>query len=273
MRAAVVQLNSTEDTERNLERADALTREAAAARGRGRPAAGEVDGARDRRASARRRPDARRSGDRLGPRDRRRARDRPDRRLDRRCAREAGLTNTSVHVGPDGEIARQLRQAPPVRRRARRRPLRRVRHRVAGRPRRCSAELADGIPVGLTVCYDLRFPELYGELAARGAEVLIDAERVHAGHHARPLGGAAPRAGDREQRASCWPPTRSARTRPGNRSGGRSMIVDPWGVVLAAVPDREGVAVAELDRDALRDIRRRLPSLAHRRDFDYAAMA
>ena len=60
---------------------------------------------------------------------------------------------------------------------------------------------------------------------------------------------------------------------PGNRSGGRSMIVDPWGVVLAGAPDREGVAVADLDRDALREIRRRLPSLAHRRDFDYAAMA
>jgi predicted amidohydrolase len=43
------------------------------------------------------------------------------------------------------------------------------------------------------------------------------------------------------------------------------MIVDPWGIVLATVPDREGYAVAELDMDRLDEIRRRLPALRHRR--------
>jgi len=51
----------------------------------------------------------------------------------------------------------------------------------------------------------------------------------------------------------------------GMRSGGRSMIVDPWGVVLAMAPDRECAIVADLDLQLLDDIRRRLPSLAHRR--------
>jgi predicted amidohydrolase len=56
----------------------------------------------------------------------------------------------------------------------------------------------------------------------------------------------------------------------GLRSGGRSMIVDPWGLVLASAPDTEIAVVADLDLDALRDIRRRLPSLANRRPEVYA---
>jgi predicted amidohydrolase len=55
----------------------------------------------------------------------------------------------------------------------------------------------------------------------------------------------------------------------GQRSGGRSMIVDPWGVVLAQTPDREGYAVAELDLEYQREIRARLPSLANRRPDAY----
>ena len=56
---------------------------------------------------------------------------------------------------------------------------------------------------------------------------------------------------------------------PGIRSGGRSMIVDPWGVVLAQAPDAEGVVVADLDLTRLADVRRRLPSLANRRPEAY----
>ena len=56
---------------------------------------------------------------------------------------------------------------------------------------------------------------------------------------------------------------------PGLRSGGRSLIVDPWGVVLACAPDTETVIVADLDLDAQDDVRRRLPSLANRRPEAY----
>ena len=55
----------------------------------------------------------------------------------------------------------------------------------------------------------------------------------------------------------------------GNRSGGRSMIVDPWGVVLAQAPDGEGHIVAELDLERQREIRAQLPSLANRRADAY----
>ena len=56
---------------------------------------------------------------------------------------------------------------------------------------------------------------------------------------------------------------------PGHRSGGRSLIVDPWGLVLAGAPDTEAAIVADLDFEVLRDVRRRLPSLGHRRPEAY----
>ena len=56
----------------------------------------------------------------------------------------------------------------------------------------------------------------------------------------------------------------------GNRSGGRSLIVDPWGLVLATAPDEETAIVAELDFENQREIRARLPVLTHRRDDAYA---
>jgi predicted amidohydrolase len=56
---------------------------------------------------------------------------------------------------------------------------------------------------------------------------------------------------------------------PGHRSGGRSLIVDPWGLILAGAPDREAAIVADLDLESLREVRRRLPSLANRRPEAY----
>jgi predicted amidohydrolase len=57
---------------------------------------------------------------------------------------------------------------------------------------------------------------------------------------------------------------------PGNRSGGRSLIVDPWGLILAQAPDRESYIVADLDAQAQDEVRTRLPSLQHRRPEVYA---
>jgi deaminated glutathione amidase len=56
---------------------------------------------------------------------------------------------------------------------------------------------------------------------------------------------------------------------PGLRSGGRSMIVDPWGIVLAQAPDKETYVVADLDLERQEEIRRSLPSLANRREGAY----
>jgi predicted amidohydrolase len=69
-----------------------------------------------------------------------------------------------------------------------------------------------------------------------------------------------------EQQAFLVAPNQVGEHAPGVRSGGRSMIVDPWGVVLAQAPDAETHVTADLDFDHLRDVRRRLPALRHRRN-------
>jgi deaminated glutathione amidase len=127
----------------------------------------------------------------------------------------------------------------------------------------------DGVRVGLTVCYDVRFPELYRVLALAGAEVLTvpanftlltgmahwevllraraienGAYVLAAGQHGFPGGGKRP-------------------------SYGNSMIVDAWGTVLARSPEGDGVITAELDLERRREIVERLPALRHRRPESY----
>jgi deaminated glutathione amidase len=123
----------------------------------------------------------------------------------------------------------------------------------------------DGVPVGLSICYDLRFPELYRRLAVHeGAQVLAvpAAFMLHTGRdhwevllRARAIENqcyvvAAGQIGDHDPGRTCF---------------GRSMIIDPWGTVLGQAPDTVGIAVADLDLDRLLQIRAELPSLANRR--------
>jgi deaminated glutathione amidase len=122
----------------------------------------------------------------------------------------------------------------------------------------------DGVQLGLSICYDLRFPELYRRLAVAGAQVLVvpAAFMMHTGRdhwevllRARAIENqcyvlAAGQIGDHEPGRTCF---------------GRSMVVDPWGTVLAQAPDTVGVTVADLDLDRLATIRQELPSLANRR--------
>ena len=109
------------------------------------------------------------------------------------------------------------------------------------------SETAGGVELGLTICYDLRFPELYRILAVRGARI-AHRRRPRSRSRRRATTGrcCCARARSRTRRSSSRP-TRSASTRPAYRSGGRSMIVDPWGVVLAQAPDAETFVIAELD--------------------------
>jgi deaminated glutathione amidase len=123
----------------------------------------------------------------------------------------------------------------------------------------------DGVRTGLSICYDLRFPELYRRLAVAGeARVLVvpAAFMLHTGRdhwevllRARAIENqcyvvAAAQIGDHEPRRTCF---------------GRSMIIDPWGTVLAQAPDTVGIVAADIDLDRLDEIRRELPSLANRR--------
>lgn len=127
---------------------------------------------------------------------------------------------------------------------------------------------AAGLPLGLTVCYDLRFPELYRILALRGALAIT----VPAAFTA--VTGAAHwevlvRARAIENQVFMIAPDQHGAAPPHYESWGHSMIVDPWGRVLAACERGDGHAIAELDLSELGRIRLELPALANRRADAY----
>jgi predicted amidohydrolase len=126
------------------------------------------------------------------------------------------------------------------------------------------SQTADGVELGLSVCYDLRFPELYRELAVRGARILV-VPAAFTVPTTRDHWEILLRARAIEDQAFVLAANQVGPHGGGLRSGGRSMIVDPWGVVLAQAADRTGHVVADLDLDAQERIRRDLPSLANRR--------
>jgi len=177
------------------------------------------------------------------------------------------LSNTSVHVDPHGEV------------RAIYRKVHMFDVEVGGRSYRESdieepgeeivlSQTADGVDLGLSICYDLRFPELYRILAVRGARVIaVPAAFTLA--TTRDHWETLVRARAIENQAFVIAANQVGRHPGGHHSGGRSMIVDPWGLVLAQAPDQEGHIVADLDFDRQREIRESLPALANRRGEIY----
>lgn len=127
---------------------------------------------------------------------------------------------------------------------------------------------ADGWGVGLTICYDVRFPELYRLLTLAGAEILTvpahftlatGKDHWHVLLRARAI----------ESQCYVVAAAQVGEPMPGRPSYGHSLVVDPWGTVVADAPDEETVIVADLDRARLRRIRETLPSLANRRPEAY----
>ncbi|MEL6188791.1 MAG: carbon-nitrogen hydrolase family protein [Myxococcota bacterium] len=117
--------------------------------------------------------------------------------------------------------------------------------------------------IGLTICYDLRFPELFLALADAGAEVILvpSAFTVPTGaDHWEVL----LRARAIETQSWVLAPAQFGRHHASRRSYGRSLIADPWGLVVAQCPDRPSIAYAEIDLEAVVDVRRRMPCRAHR---------
>jgi deaminated glutathione amidase len=175
--------------------------------------------------------------------------------------------NTSVHVGPDGELRAVYRKIHMFDVEVDGVVYAESDGEAPGEDVVVST-LAGGVALGMSVCYDLRFPELYRMLTVRGAQVI-----------------AVPSAFTLATTRDHWSTLVRARaienqcfvvaanqigTHPGGyRSGGRSLIVDPWGLVLASAPDAETAIVADLDFDLLADVRRRIPALAHRRPGVY----
>ncbi|MFZ5472064.1 MAG: carbon-nitrogen hydrolase family protein [Myxococcota bacterium] len=118
--------------------------------------------------------------------------------------------------------------------------------------------------VGLSVCYDLRFPELYRKLSAQGATLLTvpAAFTLMTGKdHWEVL----LRARAIENQAYVLAPAQWGKHSEKRQTYGHAMVVDPWGLVVARASDGEGVTVAQLDLELLARIRKNLPALEHRR--------
>ncbi|MBW3631893.1 MAG: carbon-nitrogen hydrolase family protein [Chloroflexi bacterium] len=126
----------------------------------------------------------------------------------------------------------------------------------------------DGIQVGLAICYDLRFPELFRILALKGAQAVIlpAAFTLMTGKdHWETL----IRARAIENEIYMVAPAQWGTYLPGKWCYGRSMVVDPWGTVLATAPDGVGTAQATIDPMRVETVRRQIPSLANRRPEAY----
>jgi predicted amidohydrolase len=181
--------------------------------------------------------------------------------------REKG-SNTSAHVGPDGEVRAVYRKVHMFDVEVGGRTYRESEHEQGG-DELVVTETAGGVEVGMSVCYDLRFPELYRILAIRGARILtVPAAFTLA--TTRDHWEVLLRARAIEDQAFVVAANQVGEHAPGYRSGGRSMIVDPWGVVIAQAPDAETFAIADLDLERQAEVRRTLPSLANRRPRAYA---
>jgi deaminated glutathione amidase len=269
VRVAAVQLTSTVDRERNLATADRLTRAAAAAGAElvVLPEKWAVLGTPEETAAGAEPLDG------------------PTLTWARDTARELGIdlvagsiaervpdrekgANTSVHIGPDGEDRAVYRKIHMFDVEVGGRTYRESEHEQAG-DEVVLSETAGGVELGLTVCYDLRFPELYRILAIRGARV-ITVSAAFTLTTTRDHWEVLLRARAIEDQAFVIASNQVGEHAKGYRSGGRSMIVDPWGVVLAQAPDSETFITAELDLDRQAEIRRTLPSLANRRPGAYA---
>jgi predicted amidohydrolase len=273
MRAAAVQLNARADKAANLEKADRLVRRAAAdgaqlvvlpekwtAIGTGDDLRAAAEGIGAGEATAWAAQAARELGIDLVAGS-----------ISEQMEGEDKLRNTSLHYGPDGELKGLYRKIHMFDVEVGGVEYRESDNEDPGDEAVLTAT-ADGVEVGLTVCYDLRFPELFRLLAVDGARILtvpaaftVPTTR----DHWEPL----VRARAIENQAFVIAANQIGQHPPNHRSGGRSLIVDPWGIVLAAAPDSECVITADLDLEAQADIRRRLPSLANRRPSAYRRAA
>jgi predicted amidohydrolase len=170
--------------------------------------------------------------------------------------------NTCAVFGPDGHLAAKYRKCHLFDVDLVDRPYRESAATTAG-DEVVAATLA-GLRVGLSICYDLRFPELYHALALHGAEALVvpaaftvttGKDHWHVLLRARAI----------ESQAYVIAAAQWGKHPLGRQTFGKSCIVDPWGEIIAQASEGEGVITGVLDRAYLRHVRASLPSLRHRR--------
>jgi predicted amidohydrolase len=265
VRAAVVQLNSTEEKARNLEAAERLVRAAAAAGAElvALPEKWNLLGPGEALAEGAEPLDG------------------PSLTAAAGWARELGIhllagsvserdeekpSNTSVLFGPDGSrlaVYRKLHMFDV--------DVGGVEYRESAHER-AGGEIVESrageLRLGLTVCYDLRFPELYRILALRGCQA-IAAPSAFTSVTGRDHWEVLLRARAIENQLFLLAPNQWGKAPPQYDSFGHSAIVDPWGRLLAVAPDGEGFVTAEIDLGEERRVREALPALANRRPDAY----
>jgi predicted amidohydrolase len=174
--------------------------------------------------------------------------------------------NTSVLFAPDGRIVLRYRKIhlfdvdlPDGTK------LEESRATCAGSALDPRVVAAPGLPaLGMTICYDLRFPELYRALEERGARIVTvpaaftlatGKDHWHVLLRARAI----------ENQLYVLAPAQTGKHPKGRQTYGKSLIVDPWGDVLAQAGEGEGIALARIDPLYLEKVRRSLPSLLHKK--------
>ncbi len=175
--------------------------------------------------------------------------------------------NASVLIGPDGEALAVYRKIHMFDVDAGGVSYRESAHEQPGEEIVTAA--VGELVAGLTVCYDLRFPELHRILAVRGAR-LITVPAAFTAVTGRDHWEVLLRARAIENAVFVLAPGQVGEAPPHFDSYGRSAIVDPWGVVLATAPDEECFIAADLDLAAQDRVRESLPALANRRPEAYA---
>jgi deaminated glutathione amidase len=267
MRVAAVQLNSTDDKGRNLEVAERLVREAAADRAElvCLPEKWTV------------------LGDSEALQDGAEPLDGPSLTAARGWAGELGihllagsiaeraegqdrLSNTSVLIGPQGEDVAVYRKIHMFDVEVEGIAYRESENEDAGDE--IVVAPLDDLQLGLSVCYDLRFPELYRILAVRGAR-LVTVPSAFTSPTGRAHWEILLRARAIENQVFVIAPNQIGKAPPHYDSYGHSMIVDPWGEVLAEAPDEECFVAADLDLERQEQVREKLPALANRRPAAY----
>lgn len=273
MRAAAVQLNSTDDADRNLEAAGVLVARAASAGaelivlpekwsllGPGELLAERAEPLESSAAVVAARGWAREHGAFLLAGS-----------VGERLEGSERIANTSVLIDPEGSTLAIYRKIHMFDVDVGGVTYRESEHERAGEEV-VTAVLAppgrEPIELGMTICYDLRFPELYRVLALAGARV-ITVPSAFTAATGEPHWDVLLRARAIENQLFVIAANQTGTAPPEYSSWGHSAIVDPWGRVLAGCADEVGVAVAELDFTVLEEIRAQLPSLANRRPSAY----
>ncbi len=177
------------------------------------------------------------------------------------------IANTSLLISPDGGIEATYRKIHMFDVDVGGVSYRESEHERAGEE--IVLAPAAGTDLGMTICYDLRFPELFRILALRGARV-ITVPSAFTATTGRDHWEVLLRARAIEDQLFVVAANQFGTAPPSYSSWGHSMIVDPWGRVLDVLADGEGHAIADLDLGEIERVRARVPSLASRRDGAYA---